>query len=222
MACKVLVVIQVRSDSKRLPRKALLPVGGVPMLVYLIRRLGALPASYKLVVATTENAGDDIIAGLAEREKIAVVRGEEDDVLSRYMRCIRIFPCDIVARVTADNPLTDPGVIIRAVEKMTGEGCDYVRAVDGFPIGTGSDVFSAKILSILDKLARSGYEREHLDAYILKHMGEFKTCALRPDKEAYDPDLRLTVDSREDYEKVRQVVESYPAGAFIKIDNAIR
>ena len=219
---RIIVVIQVRSDSKRLPRKALLPIAGVPMLVYLIRRLRALPASYKIVVATTENKRDDAIVGLAQQEKVSVVRGEEEDVLSRYMRCVGIFPCDIVVRITADNPLTDPDVIIRAVEKMAGEDCDYVRAVEGFPVGTGADVFNAKTLSILNEKAGPGYEREHIDAYILKHMTEFKTGALRPGKKFYDPDLRFTVDDREDYEKVRRIVESYPAGAFIKVEDAIK
>jgi len=118
--------------------------------------------------------------------------------------------------------LTDPDIIIRAVEKMAKEDCDYVRAVDGFPVGTGVDVFSAKALSVLNEKAAPGYEREHIDAYILKHTEEFRAGVLHPDKESYRPGPRFTVDSREDYEKVKRLVESYPAGAFIEIENAVK
>ena len=112
-----LVVIQCRYNSTRLPGKAMMLLGGIPMLSFLLKRLKAgLPEErFKIILATTEDAADDIIANLGEEEEAEVLRGEEYDVLKRYLRCLEAFPADIVVRVTADNPFTCPEVIECAV-----------------------------------------------------------------------------------------------------------
>lgn len=222
MTHQALIVIQVRFNSKRLLGKALLPLCGVPVLIYLIRRLKSLPSSYKILVATTERVEDDIIAAWSIEEGIENVRGEEDNVLARYIKCIKTFSCDSIVRVTADNPLTDPRIIINAVEKMKEGGYDYVRAVDGYPAGIGVDVFTNNLLRVSYESSTSAYEREHIDAYVLNHPSLFKISHLSVPPELNYPDIRLTVDTYGDYKHIKETVESNPYNYFIQPEDVVK
>lgn len=219
---KALVVVQARFNSRRLPGKALMPIGGEPLIAYLLRRLKTLPGGYRIVLATTTNSGDDALEKAALGIGVDVVRGEEDDVLKRYMRCLNVFPSAIVVRVTADNPLVDIQLITEAVRKLDLGGYDYVRAVDGYAPGVGVDVFSGRLLEALDKKALDAYEREHIDAYVLKHKKEFRVADIPAPPELSHTEVRLTVDTKEDYDKVKAVVEAFPSGGFIRSSDAVK
>lgn len=217
-----LVVVQVRSSSKRLPGKAHLPLDHVPMLAYLIRRLKYLPESYRIVVATTRSKEDDATQRCAVKEGVDVIRGEESDVLARYMRCTETFPSEIIVRVTADNPLTDPGIITAVVDEMKKGGYDYVRAIEGFAQGLGVDAFRDSLMRTIESKTDSPYDREHVDAFIIRHMDDYKVKTIKaPEKLAY-PDIKLTVDTREDYEKMLGIIGFFPSGHYIKSEDAVR
>ena len=222
MKYQTLLVIQARFNSSRLHGKALFSLGGVPMLVYLIRRLKEVSSLGKLIVATTQNREDELIASLANQEAIEVVRGEDEDVLARYIRCLDVFPSKTIVRITADNPLTDPGIISQVIQFMNDREYDYVRAIDGYPVGVGVDAFSENLLRISYKNSTSGYEREHIDAYVMSKRDKFKIYDLPALPGLKHPNLRLTVDTIEDYNKVKELIESYPPDYFIKLEDAIK
>jgi spore coat polysaccharide biosynthesis protein SpsF len=60
---KIGVVVAARMSSMRLPGRALLPLHGVPMVLFLLRRLRPLKSA-EVVLATTELAADDELAVL--------------------------------------------------------------------------------------------------------------------------------------------------------------
>ena len=64
------IVIFARLDSSRLPGKVLMPLAGVPMLDWTIRRCRATGAPVTL--ATTDRALDDPIADFAAAENLSV------------------------------------------------------------------------------------------------------------------------------------------------------
>lgn len=222
MAHDALVIIQVRLNSKRLSGKALLPVGGIPILVYLIRRLKVLPSSYKIIIATTDKPEDDLVAYWANDEGVAVIRGEDQNVLARYIKCIRTIPSDVIVRVTADNPLTDPTIIINVVNTMKRGEYDYVRSTRGYPIGAGVDAFNEEALEKSNKNSSSLYEREHINAYVFNNIGEFKICELSAPPQLNHPDVKLTVDTYEDYKNIKDIVSRFPQNYFIRIEDAIK
>ena len=139
-----LIVVQCRLRSHRLPGKGLLPLAGLPLLTFLLRRLeeGLSSANEpiseniktKIVLATSTEALDEVLAEWAEQERVAVVRGSNEDVLRRYINCLERFPkAQIVVRVTADNPFTCPTQLTRAVVRMLEESPDYLT-LEGFPV----------------------------------------------------------------------------------------
>lgn len=201
----VLTIIQCRFASTRLPGKALYPLAGMPMLVFLIRRLLSV-ATEGLVLATTDRPEDDLVAEWGRHEGIAVIRGESDDVLARYLRCLSSFSADYAVRVTADNPLTDPRLIELVVEHMRNGNWDYVSALKGWPYGVGVDALSVSLLKHSRNNARHPDDREHINRYALDHPDEFRCLSLEAPESERRPDVSLTVDTLEDWVRVSTIV----------------
>ena len=85
MKPRTVAIIQARMGSSRLPGKVLLPLGGRSILGYLVDRLSGTRMLDDIVVATTVNPGDDIIAADCLRRDILCFRGSEQDVLGCYL-----------------------------------------------------------------------------------------------------------------------------------------
>ncbi|MBW2619485.1 MAG: hypothetical protein JRC92_11480 [Deltaproteobacteria bacterium] len=202
-----LVVVQGRFGSSRLPGKVLYPLDGVPMLSFLLRRLKAgLPdEGYQLVLATTRKETDDPVAWWGVSEGIEVVRGEEDDVLARYVRCLKLFPARAVVRVTADNPLTCPAMLCLAVDLLLDQGVDYVMPRN-LPYGAAVDVFSASTFRLMDREVSQACDREHINNFILRNPDRFKTLWPEIKGQLARPDLRMTVDTLEDWQRINAIL----------------
>jgi spore coat polysaccharide biosynthesis protein SpsF len=127
-------IIQARMGSTRLPGKVLMPMGNRTMLGYLIERLSFARTVSTIVVATTTNRRDDVIAEEAWKLEVECFRGSETDVLERYIQAARVNNAEIVVRVTGDNPFTDPASIDRVVDQLI-DGFDYSIEA-GLPVGT--------------------------------------------------------------------------------------
>ncbi|MCB0964211.1 MAG: NTP transferase domain-containing protein, partial [Acidimicrobiales bacterium] len=120
-----LVVVQARAGSTRLPGKVLAPIGDRPMLGLMLARLAPLADRAHLVVATTVHDRDDPVAAVAAEAGWAVVRGDEDDVLGRFLEALGRHRADDVVRLTADCPLIDPAVVAAALDLHRRTGADY-------------------------------------------------------------------------------------------------
>jgi len=203
---KAVVVVQARYNSSRLKGKVLWPLCGQPMLVFLLRRLKAgLPADrYEIVLATSCSALDDAVAAWGAYENVRVVRGSEDDLLSRYVEVLDTCPTHTVVRVTADNPLTSPEIIQWLVDLKYRHAAQYVQSQQ-LPVGLGADVFAADVLRLLAEQVTEPDEREHINLHILRHRRKFRTVFPRPDAELAQPQLRLTVDTFEDWRNVQSL-----------------
>src|SRR4051794_21708749 len=118
-------IIQARMGSTRLPGKVLMRIGGRPLLAYLVERISRARMLDGIIVATTTNPRDNAIIEECERRGIPNFRGSESDVLGRYICAARACQADIIVRVTADNPFTDPNSIDRVLEALAARNADY-------------------------------------------------------------------------------------------------
>ncbi len=203
-------VIQARCGSTRYPRKVLAPLQGRPMLAHIIERVSRASLVDRVVVATTDLGRDDPVAALTLESGAGLTRGSEDDVLSRYVQAAREHDADVVVRITADCPLTDPAVVDSVIRARTENDADYASNVEPptFPEGFDCEVFTAACLHRVDEEATLAYEREHVTVRVREHLGEFRTAHV-----AHDPDLswmRLTVDVPEDFARVARLLDSLP------------
>lgn len=190
--------------SSRLPGKVLMDLDGVPVLGFMLDRLSALAAH--VVVATSDEAGDDPVASFAERSGVAVVRGSEADVLGRFSTALDVHPADVVVRLTADCPLIDAALIERVVERHCDSGADYTSntLIRTHPDGLDVEVMSADALRAAAGDADEAAEREHVTPFIYRRPRTFRLAALREDERWGH--LRWTLDTADDLERLRTMV----------------
>src|SRR5262245_5738168 len=131
---RTVAIVQARMGSKRLFGKVMMNIAGRPLIVYLIDRISRARTLDSVVVATTTNPSDNVIIEECERRGIPNFRGSEFDVLGRYLSTARACAADIIVRVTADNPFTDPDSIDRVVDAIASEKADYAIETN-LPIG---------------------------------------------------------------------------------------
>lgn len=200
---KILIVVQCRYNSNRLPGKALYPIAGIPMVAFLLRRLlDSLPQDrYAIVLATSKKPEDNVIAAWGMAEQVRVIRGAENDILGRYIDCLEQFQAETVVRVTADNPLTCPLTLQRLVHEKEERKVDYVDC-DNLPRGAGTDVYTAKLLVNLNQTLTAADEREHINLHVLRNTSKFKIYHQHITGRLARPDLCMTVDTPEDYRRV--------------------
>src|SRR4051812_34416655 len=172
---RTVAVIQARMGSSRLPGKVMMKIAGRPLLVYLVERISRARTLDGIIVATTTNPRDNVIIEECERRGIPNFRGSESDVLGRYVSAARACQADIVVRVTADNPFTDPDSIDRVVDQISLDGAEYALE-KGLPIGTTGEALTWNALSFIDSVAFSAPDREHVTLYA-KHNPRTLNCA---------------------------------------------
>jgi spore coat polysaccharide biosynthesis protein SpsF len=207
VAGRVVAVIQARAGSTRLPGKVLRPLGGRPVLEWVVRAAQAAEGVDEVVVATSVLEGDDEVAQLAERLGVGVVRGSELDVLDRFVAAVDAHPCEAVVRLTADCPLLDPALISLVVSTWRARpSADYVATtlVRTLPRGLDVELARADGLRALAATA-TGHDRVHVTSGLYADPDRFELVGLvvAPDSS----DLRLTLDTPEDAAALEAVVE---------------
>jgi spore coat polysaccharide biosynthesis protein SpsF (cytidylyltransferase family) len=115
MTDQAAVILQARLGSSRFPGKVCAELAGRPMVAFLIERLRRCSVIDRIVLATTDQPGDDVLADLGETLGLTVVRGSENDVLARFAQAVALTTAPVLIRITGDCPLVDPGLLARAI-----------------------------------------------------------------------------------------------------------
>jgi spore coat polysaccharide biosynthesis protein SpsF len=222
---KINIIIQARMGSTRLPGKILKPIMGRPMLSYLLERLRDIQKPHALIIATSLNSQDDVIESFAQKEKVLVFRGDEEDVLDRYYQASLAYPADYIIRITSDCPLIDPHIVEQAIHLMETEKPtpDYVSNVllRTFPRGMDVELFSFAALKKAAKEAITPSEREHVTPFFHKHPSRFRLANFTHSLDLSN--YRLTVDTPEDFLLISKIFEDlYPKKKKFTLDDIIQ
>ena len=207
---RINAVIQARTGSTRLPAKVLADLGGRPVLGWVVRAARAASLVDEVIVATSTLAGDDVVADLAESLGARVVRGSEDDVLSRFVAALDAYPADGVVRLTADCPLLDPTLIDAVAGAWAAAPTlDYVSTVlvRSLPRGMDVELVTAGALRSIDRMA-VGHDRVHVTSGVYADPTAYRllgVCVTPPAN-----DLRVTLDTAEDLDLLRALVAELP------------
>lgn len=197
------IILQARLGSRRLPGKALEPIGGCSMLERCLRRLVAGGAA-QVVLATTSLPEDDALAAIARRLDVPVFRGDEDDVLGRMVGAATAYGLDPVVRATGDNPGVDIDAPGRALAALRRSGADFVIE-DGLPYGACVEALTFSALFHASVGATSSYDREHVTSFIKRRRDLFRVIDLETPAHLNEPNLHLSVDTAEDLAWVREL-----------------
>src|SRR5580693_8930219 len=93
---RIVASVEARMASSRLPGKVLSDIAGKPALLRLLDRLQRAKTLDAVVVATTDQSSDDVLARTVEAAGISCYRGSENDVLNRVVEAHRMMKSEIV------------------------------------------------------------------------------------------------------------------------------
>lgn len=218
MNVKVVAIVQARMGSARLPNKTMLWLHGFPVIDWVRVRLSFSVNLHQVVFAIPNTKRDSLLQHYLLSKGSTVFAGSEDDVVSRIYLAAKKYEADVVVRICADNPFLCPVEIDRLITFFLNGDYDYaynhIPRNNKYPDGLGAEVTSMKVLQKIYDNASAGNQREHLFNYILDHPSAFVVGTFDPvNRKLHKPDIRLDLDSYEDYERLLKLKVSIDSDA---------
>lgn len=216
MAQKTVIIVQARTSSSRLPGKVMLPVLGKSLLYRMIERVRMISHSVQVVIATSEEKTDDVIAQEAAQMGIACFRGSLDNLLDRHYQAAKLYGADLVLKIPSDCPLIDPRIIDDVLDFYFAnrDSYDYISNLHPatFPDGNDVEIMTMDCLEKTWNEATRPLELEHTTPYIWETPQKFNigNVLWETDRD-YSMSHRFTIDYEADYQFINRVFEElYP------------
>ncbi len=230
---RVILILQARMGSSRLPGKSMMDLAGAPLLGRILERVTRARKPHQVLMATTRRAEDDILADLAEGMGVSVFRGAQNDLLDRYYQAAKQAGADIVLRLPADNATPEPAEIDRIVDFHLSTGFVFTTNLaqalgSGYPDGIGAEAVDFWALEEVWKNRSDAELNEH------PHLNFFNYARQKPVNPRYPvgappcpadiarPDIVLDVNTTQQYEFIRALYEYlYPRNPEFTIRDTI-
>ncbi|MEM5547774.1 aldo/keto reductase [Pseudoalteromonas fuliginea] len=205
----VVIGIQARSNSSRLPGKVLLPINNIPVVVLAAER-AKNNHNFETVVLTSSEKSDDALSRMLESYGVQYYRGSLCNVLSRFVEAFSCYSEDtVVVRLTADNVFPDSELINEVIEDLKKNKYEYIIANGiecGLPYGVSVEVTYLKHLREANKLATSLHDLEHVTPYIRREYGVNLFLKYLDENLG---DLVCTIDTLDEFFLVSEVFSKY-------------
>ncbi|WP_295711229.1 glycosyltransferase family protein [Mucilaginibacter sp.] len=216
MTEKIVIIVQARMASSRLPGKVMLPILGKSLLARMIERLQMIQHKADIIIATSENQEDDVIVNEALAMDIPYYRGSLGNVLDRHYQAAKLFKADVVLKIPSDCPLIDPRIVDYTLEYFFDNRgkYDYVSNLHPATYPDGNDVEIMTMACLRQAWENAGrpLELEHTTPYIWENPLIFSVGNVTwPTGMDFSMSHRFTIDYPEDYYFIERVfAELYP------------
>ena len=209
-------IILARTDSTRLPGKALLKIKNRTLLEWCIESLKG-DSNYKIIIATTNRKIDNTIIEIAKRNNVNFFRGDINNVAKRVLDCAKYFELSAFARVNGDSPFIRKNLIIKAFNIIEESNFDFVTNLvpRHFPYGIAVEVFKTKTFEETYKSLETEQHKEHVTTYFYENISKYNSfCLTYMDGIKNDHNIRLVVDTIDDFIKMNDLIQ--------RVDNDIQ
>lgn len=221
----IVAAVVVRMGSSRLPGKTLAEVNARPLLGFLIERLKQSKLITHIVVATTDTQKDDPIANYCNQNGLAIFRGSEDDVLARMIGAYRSQNAHICVEAFGDGPLIDPEIVDLVIQGyINANGSVDLVGNDmktTYPPGMDVEAFSMTAFEKSNEMAKDPSIREHGTGFMRQNPDVFRLLNIEAPDHQRRPELEIEVDTAEDFEVVKSVIEHFSPHTDFSLDEII-
>ena len=145
---KIGAIILSRMDSTRLPGKALLDVGGRPLLSYALSFCQKIKGLDSIAIATSTRAVDNPLSDFARSNGISCIRGSLNNVAERFLSAMKVLNLDAAVRINGDSPLNNKTLIGDGIGLFRSGNFDLVSNVPArtYPYGISVEVVGRKAM----------------------------------------------------------------------------
>jgi spore coat polysaccharide biosynthesis protein SpsF len=217
---KVVLIIQARMSSSRLPGKSMLDLAGEPLIYRLLERVKRCQMVDEIVLAIPDSNENNQLVEQAKKSNVQCFRGSENDLLDRYYKAAKASNADIVGRIPADNPLSEPSEIDRIIthhKSLTKPSFSSNLAEvfkNGYPDGIGAEMMDFEILESAWLSETDLDKREHVHLNFYDYISGqavdnkiFPVSTLDCPKEYKRPDLILDINTEEEYQFIKKIYD---------------
>lgn len=190
------------------------------MVCHMIDRLKLARRVDRIVLCTSTSEQDNPLVEIARQESIECFRGDPDDVILRLTDAAKEFGADHVLSCTADNPFCDPEYLDRLIDFHLEHGYGFSRS-EGLPLGAYGYALSYQAMrAACDIKDESNTE---IWGPLFTETGRFSWGVMKVEDQAVHwPELRLTVDTPEDFELVTRIFdELYEPGKIFPLSEIV-
>jgi len=209
---KIGILIFARTNSKRFPKKVVTLINQKKTLIELIHnRVKKKSKKYLVVINTSLNKSDDIIASLCKRKKIKFFRGNLDNVFDRTIQCCKKFKLDAFVRVNADRPFFDFNLMQDMIKIFRSSKFDIVtnQLSNDCPKGLACEIARIKIFNNLKKSLLTKSEKEHIFNYFYKNKNNYKIKNFTKNYYIRNKNLNLSIDTKKDFKIVKNIYKKF-------------
>ncbi|MDC0074885.1 glycosyltransferase family protein [Alphaproteobacteria bacterium] len=205
---KILGIVQARMESKRFPGKVLKVVKNKSLLELLLNRLIISKKINQIIVVTTKQESDNVIAKLVNNLGLNLYRGSTTNVLESFYNAALNYQAEIIVRITGDCPIIDPNIVDNIIEYYLSNNYDYVSNTINptYPDGLDVEVFSFKTLRTAYNSTNLKHNTEHVTPYI-KNSNKFLLGSFENSNDYSEN--RWTVDYEVDFKLIEKIVSYF-------------
>ena len=197
-----------------MPGKALAEIDGRPVLEVIVDQARAIKGLHEVVLATSQRNIDNPLENFAQELGLNIYRGELENVARRFYRAAQHASGDYALRLNGDSPFLPKKLIELGISSVADGGLDLVTNIfpRSFPYGLSVEMINVATMSRVIEEIRGG-DREHVTKHFYRHHERFKIKNLQSES-TWPIDMRFTIDTPEDLEFIRKVVELSSSSAF--------
>lgn len=225
MGRRLVAALACRNQGSRLYGKPLqnLDVAlGVRIIDNIIDCLNSLECIDEIVLGISEGVDNEVFKGIAEKKGLRYIVGDEQDVLSRLVKCGQLASATDIFRVTSESPFLYYDQVTTLWEKHKLENAD-ATFMDDVIDGCGFEILSLKSLEESHLNGEERHRSELCTLYIRENYKKYHIIKALPPESLIRKDLRLTVDNPEDlvvcravYSRFKEIAPRLPVQEIVK------
>jgi len=230
---KIGIVIQCRLNSKRLPGKSLMKIGGKSLIEHSYLNAIKSELAHDCFVAIPNTNENNELAEYLNKKSIPFIRGSEQNLVARHLLASDKGNFEIIVRIPGDNPLPHYKEVDRIIKHHCSENIQGFSTnlseifSSGYPDGIGAEVFTRETLLKVDQKSAGSNKLEHLHLNFFNYKTQksvnknVRVSTIKCPSDFARPDIRLDINTEQDLQYIRQMYDYFNISDF-SINDIIR
>lgn len=203
---KIIIVILVRLNSKRLPQKAKLKIDKFSIIEILIKRLIKSFPKEQIYLCTSNKEKDEYLKKISKVYKINFHKGSDQNIFDRIKTLEKKIFFNHFVRITGDNPFTDMSAICTMVKKHIKFKSDYTYTND-LPIGTRPEIISLKALIKANRLAVNPKSSEYMTYFFKRDIFKILNVYFKKNFRKQNL-LNISIDTDQQFKRFKKLFKN--------------